>query len=66
VRPTPDGCPADAGEIAEAYAVDRLGGEDLAKFEEHLLVCLKCLAAAEAADGYVRAMKTASGTCGPN
>lgn len=37
-----------------------LADADAAAFEEHLLVCGRCMAAVDATDGYVRAMRDAA------
>jgi len=52
--------PADLGEIAEAFVMNRLEPVDAAIFGEHLLVCGRCIAAVEDADKYLRAMKVAA------
>jgi hypothetical protein len=46
--------------IAEAYVVSTLARTDAAVFEEHLLKCSRCRAAAEDVEHYVRAMKIAA------
>lgn len=53
-------CPADLSEVAEAFVMNRLDPADGAIFEEHLLVCGRCIAAVEDADKYVRAVKVAA------
>ena len=60
VAPAPNRCPADAEEIAESYIMGTLPDDDAAAFEEHLLVCGRCMAAVEAAEEYVRAMSGAA------
>jgi hypothetical protein len=53
-------CPADLSEIAEAFVMSRLDPADAAVFDEHLLICSRCVAAVEDADKYVRAMRVAA------
>jgi hypothetical protein len=55
-----DCCPAELNEIAEAYVMNTLSRADAALFEQHLMTCRRCAAAAEDADHYVRAMKIAA------
>ncbi len=56
----PDRCPPDTDEIAEAYVMATLHGEDAAAFEQHLLICSGCRAAVEKAEEHARAAKAAS------
>jgi hypothetical protein len=53
-------CPAKPEEVAEAYVMETLDAADAAVFDEHLLVCARCLAIVEATDEYVRAMRAAA------
>ena len=53
-------CPADLSDAAEAYVMNRLDPADAAIFEEHLLICGRCIAAVEEANQYGRAMKVAA------
>ena len=53
-------CPAKPEEVAEAYVMETLDTADAAAFDEHLLVCDKCLAIVEVTDEYVRAMRAAA------
>jgi anti-sigma factor RsiW len=55
-----DQCPAQLSEIAEAYVMNTLDRAAAAAFEDHLMTCSRCAAAAEDADHYVRAMKIAA------
>lgn len=45
----------------EEYVLERLAGQELDEFEEHLLVCELCQDRLAEADGYVAAMKSATG-----
>ncbi len=56
----PDRCPAQVSEVAEAYVMNTLDRAEAAAFEDHLMTCTRCAAAAEDADHYVRAMKIAA------
>lgn len=60
MAPAPNRCPADPEEVAEGYIMRTLADADAAAFEEHLLVCGRCMAAVDATDGYVRAMRDAA------
>jgi hypothetical protein len=53
-------CPADPGEVAEAYVMDTLDEADAATFDEHLLVCDECWGIVEATEAYVRAIREAA------
>ncbi|MBS1856127.1 MAG: zf-HC2 domain-containing protein [Acidobacteria bacterium] len=53
-------CPADVNEIAEAFVMGTLARAEAAVFEEHLLVCNRCTAAAAEAFNYVRTLKIAT------
>jgi len=55
-----DQCPEEVSEIAEAYAMDTLARADAAVFEDHLITCRRCAAAAEDAEHYFRVMKIAA------
>jgi hypothetical protein len=55
-----DRCPAQFNVVAEAYVMNTLARADTTVFEEHLLVCIRCRAAVEDAEHYVRAMKIAA------
>jgi anti-sigma factor RsiW len=56
----PLNCPIDAEEIAERYAMAKLGGEDLARFEQHLLTCSRCTELVRQALEFIEAVKSAS------
>jgi hypothetical protein len=43
----------------ERYTLNQLAGDDLARHEEHLLICESCQAQQTEADTYVAAMKAA-------
>lgn len=60
MAPAPNRCPADAEETAEVYVMGSLPEAEAAVFEEHLLVCGRCLAMAEATEEYVCAMRSAA------
>jgi hypothetical protein len=51
-------CPVNPYEVAEAYVLGML--VDAAAFEEHYLACGRCLAAVQAAEEYVAAMREAA------
>ena len=53
-------CPVELSEIAEAYVMNTLGRASAVAFEEHLLMCSRCVAAVEDADRYVRAVRVAA------
>ena len=53
-------CPADLTAVAEAFVMNGLAPSDKARFEEHLLICERCIAAVEDADRYVRSVKVAA------
>jgi hypothetical protein len=54
----PDRHPDD--DAFENYAFDRLSANDLAAFEEHLLICENCQRRLERTDEYIRLMKAAT------
>jgi len=56
----PNHCPVDPVETAEGYIMDTLGNADAEAFEEHCLICRRCLAVLEETERYVRAMDTAA------
>jgi hypothetical protein len=47
-------------DVFEDYAFDRLPGEELADFEEHLLICQRCQETLAETDEYIQVMKTAT------
>ena len=53
-------CPPDPSETAEEYIIDRLKNADAEIFEEHCLICCRCLAALAETERYVRSMQTAA------
>jgi anti-sigma factor RsiW len=57
---SPDRCPSDIDETAEAYIMERLSPADALQFEYHCYACRRCAAAAEEADSYVRAIRGAA------
>lgn len=46
-------------DACERYALNQLSGDELARHEEHLLICESCRKLQEAEDEYVRLMKEA-------
>jgi len=60
VGQNPNQCPADAEKIAEAYSMGTLNMADAAAFEEHYFACLRCLAAVEDMEPFVRRMRVAA------
>jgi hypothetical protein len=56
----PNHCPADPFETAAGYIMDTLDNADAEVFEEHCLICCRCLAALEEAERYVHAMQIAT------
>src|ERR1019366_7292976 len=58
---SPNTCPIDIDEAAEAYIMDRLSPADALHFENHCRTCPQCAAAAEDAERFVRAIKVAAG-----
>ena len=56
---SPDTCPIDIDETAEAYIRERLSPADALHFEYHCLKCRHCAAAAKEADWFVRAIRGA-------
>ena len=53
-------CPAKPEEVAESYVMETLDSADAAAFDQHLLVCVGCLAIVVATDEYLRAMREAA------
>lgn len=47
-------------DVFEAYAFERLSEENLAEFEEHLLICPQCQDTLEQTEAYIRFMKAAT------
>ncbi len=60
VPSSPDTCPIDIDETAEAYVMGRLSPTETLHFEDHYLTCRHCTAAAEEAEWFVHAMKAAT------
>jgi hypothetical protein len=48
------------GEEAERYSLGAMSEEEVARWEEHLLVCEPCRREVAASDAYVAAMRTAA------
>ena len=59
-RPWAGSCPADAEETAEAYLLNSLPAEEVARFEEHYLGCEKCAEVLTAAEDYVASIRIAA------
>ena len=53
-------CPIDISETAESYVMKRLSTADALRFAIHCLTCRPCAAAAEDAENFVRAIKSAA------
>ena len=51
--------PAQAEEAAEEYALNRLTGRMLERYEEHLLTCSRCQGLVTEADAFVTSVRTA-------
>jgi hypothetical protein len=56
----PNQCPADPAETAEGYIMDTLDNSDAEIFEQHCLICCRCLAVLDETERYVRAMRIAT------
>ena len=56
----PPNCPIDSEEIAERYAMGQLTGEDLVRFEQHLLTCSRCTKLVRQEREVIEAFKAAS------
>ena len=56
---SPDACPTDIDEVAEAYIMERLAPADTLLFEDHFITCRQCAEAAGETEWFVRAMKAA-------
>jgi hypothetical protein len=56
---SPDGCPIEIDEIAEAYLMGRLAAKETRLFEEHYFGCVACADRLRSIEKYVIAMKTA-------
>jgi anti-sigma factor RsiW len=57
---SPDVCPIDSDETAEAYITERLSPADALHFENHCATCRPCAAAAKEAEWFVRALRGAA------
>jgi anti-sigma factor RsiW len=57
---SPDHCPADPEETAEAYLLANLPAGEASTFEDHYITCPRCAAILEETDRYVVAMKQAA------
>ena len=57
---SPDVCPIDSDETAEAYIMERLSPADALHFENHCTTCRPCAAAAKEADWFVRELRVAA------
>jgi hypothetical protein len=57
---SPDRCPTDIDEIAEAFVMKRLSAAEARQFAVHCITCRRCAVAAEDASAFVRAMKNAA------
>lgn len=53
-------CPPDAEETAEAYLLNSLSSEEIARFEEHYLTCDRCADVLTAAEDYVASIRIAA------
>ncbi len=52
-------CPSDASELAELYCLKRLTPEQEQQFEEHFLMCPRCLDELHQAELYIGDMRSA-------
>ena len=52
-------CPPDLNEVAEAYCMYTLSVQDAAAFEQHQLMCRRCMAVVQDTERYLRVMRTA-------
>jgi hypothetical protein len=57
---SPDKCPIDIDETAEAHIMGRLSPADALHFENHCSTCRPCAAAAKQAEWFVRALRGAA------
>ena len=57
---SPDVCPIDSDETAEAYIMERLSPADALHFENHCTTCRPCAAAAKEAEWFVRELRVAA------
>ena len=57
---SPDVCPIDSDETAEAYIMERLSPADALHFENHCMTCRPCAAAAKEAEWFVRELRVAA------
>ena len=53
-------CPDDPAETAEAYLMGNLQAAQASEFEGHLIGCVRCAAALEAAADFIEAMRRAA------
>ncbi len=60
VAADPSRCPAYPEEFAEAYLIGALHRMEESAYEQHLLLCDRCMASVENAGEYVRAMRVAA------
>ncbi len=60
VAADPSRCPAYPAEFAEAYLIGALHRKQESVYEQHLLLCARCMALVENADEYVRVMRVAA------
>ena len=56
---TPDACPPDPFEVAEAYLLGHLSPSDSQAFEDHYIVCTACAQLVEGTNEYITGMKSA-------
>ena len=52
-------CPADASDVAELYCLKRLPAEQEQQFEEHFLICSRCLEEVNQAERYIGDLRSA-------
>ena len=57
---SPNVCPIDSDETAEAYIMERLSPADALHFENHCMTCRPCAAAAKEAEWFVRELRVAA------
>jgi hypothetical protein len=57
---SPDTCPPDICETAEADILERLSPADTLQFENHCTTCRPCAAAAKKAGWFVRGLRSAA------
>ena len=57
---SPDSCPIDIDETAEAFVMKHLPAAEAFEFAVHCITCRRCAVAAEEAATFVRAMKGAA------